>query len=113
MRPLFITALALLQACAVFSQHTEAHFQVAPTCDTDASGCEEYARQAGRLHYSAVKSIFTNILNWSVSSGLPTDGWEIVYDNEGQPKCRRTAIHELCYGTEYFDAVSLYTYFRN
>lgn len=86
MRPLFITALALLQACVVLSQNTEAHFQAPAncgggTCNT-ASSCEEHARKAG----------------------LPTDGWEIVHDSDGQPKCRRTAVQELCYGTEYFDA---------
>lgn len=34
------------------------------------------------------------------------DGWEIVYGDDGQPKCRRTIVQELCYGTQYRDADS-------
>lgn len=34
------------------------------------------------------------------------DGWEIVYGDDGQPKCRRTVVQELCYGTQYRDADS-------
>lgn len=37
---------------------------------------------------------------------LPMDGWEIVYGDDGQPKCRRTVVQELCYGTQYRDADS-------
>ncbi|KAG2038810.1 hypothetical protein BDR03DRAFT_283230 [Suillus americanus] len=76
MRPLFITALALSQAFVVLSQHTEAAFHLPSTC-------EERARQAG---------------------SLPTDGWEIVYDDEGQLKCRRVDVKEICAGVDYFDA---------
>ncbi|KAG1757114.1 hypothetical protein EDB19DRAFT_12715 [Suillus lakei] len=80
MRLLFVTTLALSQAFVVLSQHVEATFQV----PTYSSTCEEQARQ----------------------SGLPTDGWEIVYNNEGQAKCRRVAVQELglCRGVEYIDA---------
>ncbi|KAG1858008.1 hypothetical protein DFJ58DRAFT_840484 [Suillus subalutaceus] len=36
--------------------------------------------------------------------GLPTDGWEIVHDSDGQSKCRRTEVKEICHGVEFFDA---------
>ncbi|KAG1774067.1 hypothetical protein EV702DRAFT_1128195 [Suillus placidus] len=80
MRLLLITTLALSQAIVVLSQYAEAAFQV----PTYSSTCEEQARQ----------------------SGLPTDGWEIVYGDGGQPKCRRVAVQELgiCRGVEYIDA---------
>jgi hypothetical protein len=85
MRPCFITALALSHAFVVLSQHAEAAFHVASTCNgpcqTIPSSCEDYARQAG----------------------LPTEGWEIVHDSEGQPKCRRVDVQELCHGVDYFD----------
>lgn len=87
MRPFFTTALALLQVVVVLSQHDETAFHVSstPGCGGScrvSSACEDHARRAG----------------------LPTDGWEVVRDNEGNTKCRRTAIHELCYGAEYLDA---------
>ncbi|KAG2037310.1 hypothetical protein BDR03DRAFT_383908 [Suillus americanus] len=83
MRLIVITALALSQAFVVLSQHAEAAFQVGSSCDGPcASACEEYARKAG----------------------LPTDGWEIVHDVDGQPKCRRSDVKEICPGVDYLDA---------
>ncbi|KAG2149541.1 hypothetical protein BD769DRAFT_1659093 [Suillus cothurnatus] len=80
MRLFFITILALSQAFIVLSQHAEAVFQL----PTYSSTCEEQARQ----------------------SGLPTDGWRIVYEDGGQQKCRRVTVQELgiCRGVEYIDA---------
>ncbi|KAG1739517.1 hypothetical protein EDB19DRAFT_834169 [Suillus lakei] len=86
MRLFLITALALSQAFVVLSQHAEAAFHIPSTCNgpcqTVPHTCEDNARQAG----------------------LPTDGWEVVYDNDGQPKCRRVAVQELCHGVEFIDA---------
>ncbi|KAG2069266.1 hypothetical protein BDR04DRAFT_714320 [Suillus decipiens] len=82
----FYSRQSLSQAFVVLSQQAEAPFNVPSTCSGHcqfASTCEEYARQAG----------------------LPTDGWEIVHDNEGQPKCRLAAVQELCYSVEFFDVV--------
>ncbi|KAG2744351.1 hypothetical protein P692DRAFT_201808494 [Suillus brevipes Sb2] len=84
-RLFFTTALALAQAFVVLSQHAETAFHVSSSCNGPcqvSSACEEHARQAG----------------------LPMDGWEIVYGDDGQPKCRRTVVQELCYGTQYRDA---------
>ncbi|KAG1813253.1 uncharacterized protein BJ212DRAFT_1367515 [Suillus subaureus] len=80
MRLVLVITLALSQAFVVLSQHAEPAFQV----PTYSSTCEEQARQ----------------------SGLPTDGWKIVYEDGGQPKCRRMTVQELdiCHGVEYIDA---------
>ncbi|KAG1837156.1 hypothetical protein DFJ58DRAFT_734507 [Suillus subalutaceus] len=87
MRLFFTTALALSQAFVVLSQHAEAAFHPVVAscnghCQPGTSSCEEYAKKAG----------------------LPTDGWEIVHDSDGQPRCRRTDIKEFCPGVEFFDA---------
>ncbi|KAG1885948.1 hypothetical protein F4604DRAFT_1917635 [Suillus subluteus] len=81
MRLLLVTTLALSQALAALSQYAEAAFQVS-ICSS--STCEDKARQ----------------------SGLPTDGWEIVFRDGGRSKCRRVTAQELeiCCGTEYIDA---------
>ncbi|KAG1769289.1 hypothetical protein EV702DRAFT_1282132 [Suillus placidus] len=35
---------------------------------------------------------------------MPTDGWTVVHDDEGQAFCRRVEIKELCLGVEHIDA---------
>ncbi|KAG2071305.1 hypothetical protein BDR04DRAFT_1098337 [Suillus decipiens] len=80
MRLVLIVTLALSHTFVVLSQHAEAAIQVS----THSPTCEEQARQ----------------------SGLPIDGWRVVYDDGGQMTCRRVSVQELgiCRGIEYIDA---------
>ncbi|KAG2341501.1 hypothetical protein BDR05DRAFT_442278 [Suillus weaverae] len=95
MRLFYIAALALSQASVVLCQQVQA-FYVPSTCGDGPcqvvpSTCAELAKL----------------------KDMPTDGWKLVYDDEGQAFCRRVDIKELCFGVEHIDAVSPYTYFWN
>ncbi|OJA13602.1 hypothetical protein AZE42_02731 [Rhizopogon vesiculosus] len=75
MRFILVSTILLAQVFTVLSQQAQSPYQGAPSC-------EEYARQKGH----------------------PTDGWKVVLDSNGQPKCRREDVKEICFGVDYIDA---------